>query len=569
MLTRSALLVFVGTLALTASSVRAEPNGDAGRWVPVIVDSGSGEQTLAVVNAVGTVLRTVEGVDLMDPAEAARAFESAHSAEPVLVPDDELRAVGDGFKQALDAAALGNWDEASRLVRGFEDRSQPVQDYVSFRLDLSRDLFDYCLMSVQFILRAGRDNAARERMQACVYEAPYRTLSANDTPQALLELFASVKSELLAKGEASLDVDAAGLPTEDVASASKGCVVVVNGTPKGGLPYREAGLLPVPLRVQLNCAGHGRTHVVKLRPGRNSLIVDLRLERVVRTSGALGLHYADAKEESRARVRDGLSVTRAVGGGDVLLARTLEGGRISLARYELGLEKLVAEVTLPARPTAEEIRVAAHALVAGRPGATVVVDRRPGVSVDTDGTAAPGYELYAAAVLGVGTAASYGLSWLSYVRTVERRSDVVLAGGCAGTPEPDLVCLQAFGQHQTFGDYTLAFGGVGAVLGAAAMPVILPPEHDVPLWSWIVGVAGAGAVTAGAVLWRTAEPCTLQRCDAEHLDPSLGQLLILHGPPLLAVPITHLVRSLTGTQSVEARLVTGQRSARLTLQGQF
>jgi len=71
----------------------------------------------------------------------------------------------------------------------------------------------------------------------------------------------------------------------------------VNGAPKGALPYREKGLLPVPVRIQVNCQRPGRIHVVRLKPGRNSLIVDLRLERVVRTQGYLGLRYGDAHEE--------------------------------------------------------------------------------------------------------------------------------------------------------------------------------------------------------------------------------------------------------------------------------
>ena len=101
----------------------------------------------------------------------------------------------------------------------------------------------------------------------------------------------------------------------------------MNGTPKGPVPYHEEGLLPVPVRVQLHCERPGRIHVVKLRPGRNALMIDPQLEQRVRSEGALGLSYSDVQEQP-AYVRDGLRLARVVGGSDVLLARALPDGRV-------------------------------------------------------------------------------------------------------------------------------------------------------------------------------------------------------------------------------------------------
>src|SRR5690349_5486057 len=167
-------------------------HADEPQWVPVIVDQAPSEQTITLVNAIATVLRTKEDIGLLDPAVAARKFETVHSAAPVEVPEDELRELGDSFRRALEAAAIGQWDKAYEIVRRFDELSQPVQDYVTWRLNLSRDIFDYCLMSVHFMLAAGREGAAREEMRSCIYSAPQRTLSPKEIPEQVIQVHESV-----------------------------------------------------------------------------------------------------------------------------------------------------------------------------------------------------------------------------------------------------------------------------------------------------------------------------------------------------------------------------------------
>jgi hypothetical protein len=62
------------------------------------------------------------------------------------------------------------------------------------------------------------------------------------------------------------------------------------------------GPVTVPVRIQVNCQRPGRIHVVRLKPGRNSLIVDLRLERVVHKCDrrVCDLHVRNSHLESRA-----------------------------------------------------------------------------------------------------------------------------------------------------------------------------------------------------------------------------------------------------------------------------
>jgi hypothetical protein len=542
--------------ALCLATPLARAAADDPLWIPVILEDATSDQTLSVLNAVGTALRTREKVSLLDPAIAARTFESVHSAPAVEVDDKELRELGDGFRRALEAAAVGQWDRAYELVRNFDALSQPVQDYVTWRLNLSRDIFDYCLMSVHFMLQAGREAAARDEMRNCINTAPDRTLSARDAAENVIQLHTEVKTELLAQGEASLDVDASDAP-----ASAAGCVVIVNGQPKGSLPFRETGLLPVPTRIQLNCQRPGRIYLLQLRPGRNSLIVDRRFEQVVHTVGHLGLRYGDAREETRLQVRDGLSIAKLLGGSDLLIGRRLDDGRMRLSRIGTRLERMVSEVTLAAKPSTEEITAAAHALATSR-SAEIALEESGSPSLQDKRTER---NLFAPLALLTGSAASFALAWISYGQSAHYRNDVVSQPACAA----DVLCIQSFAHQQTLGDRAVLFGALGSALGTASVPSLLSDTDGVPLWSWLTGIAGLGVASAGVVLWSQGQACTLEHCK-DGAGPQLGQVLLLHGPPLLAVPITYAVRSLLKSKRVEAQAAyTPGVGGQIALQGAF
>ena len=550
-------------LAAACAAVPLHARADEPQWVPVIVDQTASEQTLTLVNAVATVLRTKEDIALLDPAIAARKFETAHSAAPVEVPEDELRELGDSFRRALEAAAIGQWDKAYEIVRRFDELSQPVQDYVTWRLNLSRDIFDYCLMSVHFMLGAGREGAAREEMRSCIYSAPQRTLSPKEVPEQVIALHESVKAELVAQGEATLDVDASGAP-----ASTTGCVVVVNGAPKGSLPYRETGLLPVPVRIQVNCQRPGRIHVVRLKSGRNSLIVDQRFERVVRTEGYLGLRYADAREEQMSQIRDALTLAKTLGGSSLLLVRKLPDGRLSMRRYGTQLEQLESEVTLAMKASADEIRAAAHALATSRSGVIAASEEAsPGAaSVNRD----RGRDPFAGVAVALGSVSSFAIAWGVYAEAMHYRSDVADNGGCAAAaqPAPKVLCIQSFARYQSLGDMTLIVGALGSALGMAAAPAALPRVEGVPWWSWVAGGAGVGVATAGALLWSNGKSCSLDHCEGG-TDSKLGQLLVLHGPPLLAIPITYGIRALLKSDHVQASASYQPSGGQLTISGRL
>ena len=558
------IVLLVAALATRSSLVLANDGSAEPKWAPVIVDQGAGsEQTLTLVNAIATALRTKQRVDLIDPGVAARQFEQLQSVAPVEVPDDKLRELGDGFRKALEAAALGQWETAYSLVRSFDELSQPVQDYVTWKLDLSRDISVYCLMSVHFMLAAHRDSAARDEMRNCFYSAPDRTPSAKDTPEDVIQLHAQVKAELLAQGEASLDVDISGAPR-----TAEGCAVVVNGVPKGGLPYRETGLLPVPMRVQVNCQRPGRIHVVHLKAGRNSLIVDLRFEEVVRTDGYLSLHYGTEEEERSAQRRDELTLAKLLGASDLLLVHKSAEGLVSFQRIGTQDEKVVSEVSLAPKSNADEISAAAQALATSRSGRIAGDDgnTEQRLSARGHGSASP----YGGIALATGSVATLAIGWVSYAEAMPFRKQVAARNACAVSGGGvDVLCVQAFAKYTTLRDFTLVFGALGSSLGVAALPALLPDSKGVPAWSWIVGGLGVAAAATGIGLWSSGDSCSFSKCAPDHLDASLGQMLLIDSAPLLGVPMTYAIRSLVRSDNVEARASYLPAGGSVTLSGRF
>ncbi len=87
------------------------------------------------------------------------------------------------------------------------------------------------------------------------------------------------------------------------------------------------------------------------------------------------------------------------------------------------------------------------------------------------------------------------------------------------------------------------------------------------------GGLGVAVTATGIGLMATSSPCTSgqrkdQRCvDQEH-RADLGALVSMHGAPLLAVPVTYLLRSALGPD-VSARASVSSQSARLELGGRF
>jgi hypothetical protein len=295
------------------------------------------------------------------------------------------------------------------------------------------------------------------------------------------------------------------------------------------------------------------------------MIVDLRFERVVHSDGSLRIQYRDSREEEASQLRDGLSVAKIVGGTDLLLVRQVARGRIAMQRYGVDQERLLAEVTLAAtKASSDEIRAAAHALATHRSG-DIVAEAEPAAPAVVARVERP--SLYPGIALTVGTVGAYGLAWGAYVQAMRYRREVSDLNGCMLDGGDGGLCEQNFASYEALVDASLVIGVFGAALGIATAPAVLPEHDGVPLWSWFAGAAGAGAVAVGAVLWSESQECEFGACDSSAPDASLGQLLMLHGPPLLAIPITYGVRALLHSDDVAARAAIGPDGAHVFVTG--
>ncbi|HEX7479399.1 MAG TPA: hypothetical protein VF331_16470, partial [Polyangiales bacterium] len=245
-------------------------------------------------------------------------------------------------------------------------------------------------------------------------------------------------------------------------------------------------------------------------------------------------------------------------------------GLVSLQRIGTLDEKLVSQIAIAPKANADEISAAALALATSRSGRIVASG-----DAETDeghhGTSARGNaSLYGGIALATGSVATLAIGWVSYAEAVQFRSQVSSHNACAlAQGAIDVLCVQAFSKYSTLRDFSLVFGALGSTLGVAALPPLLPGTKGVPAWSWIVGGVGVAAAATGVALWSKGDSCSFDKCETDHLDASLGQLLLIDSAPLLAVPITYGIRSLLRSDDIEARASYLPAGGAVTLSGRF
>ena len=84
------------------------------------------------------------------------------------------------------------------------------------------------------------------------------------------------------------------------------------------------------------------------------------------------------------------------------------------------------------------------------------------------------------------------------------------------------------------------------------LPMLLGHNEGAPVWSLGVGALGIASAVAGVVLLVRRGQCVPGpdgRCGELALATPLGELFLLQAVPLLAIPVTHWVRSLNRDES--------------------
>lgn len=569
--TRTCRLAVATTLLMVVVAGRAQAEA---LWVPVLVDQGSAPSTLEVVRVLGTVLRTEHGIEMLDPAQAAQRFEHDHSIEPVKLADDTLAALRGSIDRAVEHVGHGEYKTADEHLSQLFSLSDPVQDYVRRKLAVSKDLFELCLVDAGAKLREGRPESAKQRMRACILGSLEQELpTSRSWEPAIGELYKETRASLFGSERAKLTVDVGS--TEATAASRQGCVASINGSPQGPVRW-EGQLLPGSVRVSVHCTlSPGRIYVRKLTAlATQSVIVDRRFDTAVHTADFLSLRYTDDRTQGLHSGPDGVAAAKIVGGSDLLLITEAKGGGIQIARIDTALSRKRASVQLGPAPSDTEILAAARALVEGRSGSIVAASRNETSTTTATGQGedrcgdgrclrdGPGATRL---VAGVGAAALsaglYSVAWLQYVEADDARSRFRQSANPASLVRYEDKVIS-----------TVGYAAFGAGAGAIAVVALLPDaEGAIPWWSWAVGAAGAATAGAGLYLYADGEDCTLSRCTASssRTDPSLGALVATHAVPLLSVPLTHIVRALSGDTAVRASASAAQDGVSVSAGGRF
>jgi len=530
-------------IALTSVGARAQ-----GSWAVVVAAVGDDDAAVRRVADIASVRLRAHGAAVVDVERATRAVEASLGRQAEPLPEDLARRLATAADAILEHVAFGRTEQAS-------DEAAPLFDLADEHLaaigtdDAARaHLGNICLFLVRALLHDEREPEARMRALECV-----RFPSVEPDPQLhpanVRDFFGAMRADVTSEPHGTLAI-----------GADPGCTVRVNGVALGETPF-ERPVPPGRYDVQVACGSDGAPRVRRVdvpRGGRAALHFDPGLAvRLVARDGLL-LRYEDhAARDARLRA-DARSLGRLLDVTNVLVVsvrdEVLSLLRVSVDEHEA---RVVASAELPAdpAPTADRVGAAVTALLeAGGPV--------PGPSgSEADGPSALGLVLGGVGLLGLVTSWILYGTWLGEQRQVDALDPVANAGDLAS----------AIDARDDRGALVVAIGGASAAVLTVAVPMLLPTSDGVPWWSWLAGAVGLAATTLGIV--HTAR-------DSQDVDRDLasdgternlpirtiplGPLVAMHGAPLIAMPITHLIRGATESETNAAAAVS-RDGARVTV----
>jgi hypothetical protein len=352
------------------------------------------------------------------------------------------------------------------------------------------------------------------------------------------------------------------------------CSVFVNGRHLGLTPFSLERAAAGEGRVQLKCGSdESRVHLVKLGDKPLELRVDMLLDQTVVTEPRLSLRYQRASDASSQVVVHAAELGKAVRADDVVLVGALNG-RVELVRVHVSNARLVARsLYTPGLEGEEGPGHALDALIEGRiqsmPATphvaleTAPIEPAPQVSgpagsppAETAGPASEekplrsGVRLWSGLSLATLGVAVYAAGWGLDARAHSLNGELVDAS------DGQRSLLQS--------DYDRArnlrwMGLNGAALTTVAVPLLTRAQASVPWWSWSLG--GAGAALVGVGIWQLVQDgqCNLHDADSGECvgrddTAARGALLLSAAAPLVAVPLTHLLKTATPAATVSLDL---------------
>lgn len=530
----------------------------------------------------GTTLRSHEA--------AREALLATHGEDPPEVSESDLARWVASSRQAVRSLARADYEGARSALAQAESVTDRALAELNREAARSRQVLDTCLYLVRSLEETDQHSRAVEQGHACRRLVPRGEPTLTQHPPEVRTILEEVDRSLAQMPGARLRV----------LSEPSGCAVRLNGLDFGVTPLLTEDLRPGEYRVQIECGQRrGRIHRVDLTRAGAELRVDAVTESVLGTS-PLRVVLGVGAPVDEAVVAQVSRLGRIAGAREVWLVDETGSGRrsvLTLHRIEVGADREIATV----RTGARSLPLALASLRQGRSHDwTTDQDIEPGQGADasTETLAARERAREAEQQLGVRALPEEPPSVVTPARPVvvePPEAPVAIASGPDHTAENWIGAIaiglgagaygiawglwdhrsNTLGPHLAIAEPTdldyltrqrawldgqlpaLAVGGVGAVLWAVSVPLVFGPDSEIPWWSWVLGGVGVVGVGVGiGVMASTAVCTTAVEIDQPCVDASAqwdaGFLVLTHGAPLLAFPITHLLRAALGTPAVRA-----------------
>lgn len=483
-----------------------------------------------------------------------------------------LERLSDG---AVDALAREENERADTLLGEARELIATDLEGLARTPEGATRVIDTCLLGTRLSHALGRAAEARERTLECRRWAPSALPSQNLHPPEVRAILEEIDHEITGQNAGTLDVDA----------DSPRCLVRVNGAPVGRTPARSLRLPRGEYSVQVECGEEhvGAIHRVTLGPEPVNLRVDAGLQQAAHSAPCLGLRYPDAATAEGRILHHARGLARVASAEQLLLIRPSDNaGEHALLLLEVGTGHTIWEGSV--RQDTDDATLADTLVAIVHPSQTQdaapPAETESPLSPPTDeapqGTYPPiaqsarlaGYSLLGASGVAFAVAGAY----LAHLGTNIEQFEVA---------EPNDIDFQ---ERRDAMDATrlmaTLFSAGGGALGSVGTALLLRGAHSTPLWAWLTGAAGLGALGGGLALMFTAPSCDggaapnpSQRadCGSRARTFNLGVGLASLGAPLLTIPLTYLLKSPTnGTEAqtnANFRLRVDATGATLSLEG--
>lgn len=561
--------LMLNSLALLAlSALRVHPVA-AQSWVVVPAVVGSAEDAdLSASRARASLSAGISrDARVMDPKTARERFETRGSTAPVAATHGDIDQLARDAQQALYHVAMGLYTSAGADVARVMSRAERALESLNRETLAARQLLDSCLFIVRARMQERKLKAARQQALECRRLVPDIEPDASMHPPDVIGELAAAEAELESQRPASLRIT----------SDPSGCPAFIQGRNLGSTPLELPRLSPGDYRIQAECVPgeYGRVHRVTLGPRRTVVHVDSHFDAAVQSGDGVSLRYGSAAASARLAPRHSIEVGRLVGARYVALItpEPAGDGAIRISKLEVERGKVLAQVVTRIDEENEILRLpdALSALredrsidFSGETPAALVPSLTAESSADSVGAEtldearrtaeeastasadhAGDHPGIAAWTLGGVGAAAHVTGWILFAYQLGLEGDYRKVRELDDPSE----ARRRMARIDSFELAPPLVAGAGALLGTAALPLLLPAGDDseVPAWSLGVGIGGLALAGVGAGLLIRGSGCDdfdrLARCDDVVTTTHLGALLISAAVPLLGVPVVHWFRT--------------------------